>query len=377
MTVDTSRTWSNVEVSVIVPCRAEEDSIEECMRSILDQEPLPERFEVIAADGMSTDRTCDILRRLALEDSRLRVIDNPGRMVSSGLNAAIAIARGQFILRMDAHTVYAKDYVSQCIAVLRQTGADNVGGPALTWATSYVQKAIAAAFHSPFAVGGARFHDPHYEGYVDTVPYGCWPREVFSRIGLFDEELVRNQDDEFNLRLVRFGGKIWQSPQIKSWYRTRGTLTELFRQYRQYGYWKVRVIQKHHLPASIRHVVPAGFILSLNLLLLASLWWPSVIWGFIGLLGLYLASLLVASFATAGRKQWKLLPILPMVFATYHFSYGLGFLRGIWDFVIVRRSPPQSLVNVSRRSAIQSPRSVAPAVATHASTFRENRPPAL
>jgi glycosyltransferase involved in cell wall biosynthesis len=343
---------TRVEVSVIVPCRNEEDAIEGCLQSILAQDPVPGGLEIIVADGLSSDRTGDIVRRIAKEDDRVRVIPNPGRIVSTGLNAAIAAARGQVIIRMDAHTLYARDYVRQCLDVLRETRADNVGGPALTRALGSVQVAIAAAYHSSFAVGGARFHDPSYEGLVDTVPYGCWPREVFERIGLFDEELVRNQDDEFNLRLVRAGGQIWQSPRIQSWYHTRASLKDLFRQYRQYGYWKVRVIQKHKLPASPRHLAPIGFLMTLAALSLVSLWWPPALWGLVGLVVMYLSCNVAASVATAKRCGWELLPILPAVFATYHVGYGVGFLRGMWDFAVLhQKRPGQSLISLSRGPA--------------------------
>ena len=167
---------------------------------------------------------------------------------------------------MDAHSEYASDYIRQCLQVLDETGADNVGGPWIARGEGYIGLAIAAVFQSPFAVGGARGHNPEYEGEIDTVYLGCWRRELFDRIGFFDEELVRNQDDEFNLRLVRAGGRIWQSPRIRSWYRPRGSLRDLFRQYLQYGYWKVRVIQKHRRPAAIRHLAPAGLVISLALL---------------------------------------------------------------------------------------------------------------
>lgn len=341
-----------IQVSVIIPCRNEEDCIEACVRSIFDQDPPSGGFEVIVADGMSTDNTRGILDRLAKEDDRLIVIDNPRRFVSSGLNAAIAVSRGKVIVRMDAHTVYARDYVRQCLAVLEETGADNVGGPWAAEGEGLMGRAIAAAFQSPFSVGGARGHDLGYEGPLDTVYLGCWPREVFARFGLFDEELVRNQDDEFNLRLIRSGGTIWQSPRIRSWYRTRGSLGNLFRQYGQYGYWKVRVIQKHHLPASLRHVVPGGFLLSLLFLLIASWWWTSALWGLIGILSLYGAAILSAAIVTAGKSDWKLLPILPLVFGTYHVSYGLGFIRGVINFLIMRRRPPQSLVALTRHSTL-------------------------
>ena len=259
--------------------------IQACLGSILAQDLSPEEFEIIVADGMSDDGTRDILKQLAEKAPRLRVIDNPGRIVSTGLNAALRAARGAIIARMDAHTEYASDYLRQCLVVLRETNADNVGGPARTKSMGYVQSAICAAYHSAFAVGGARFHQVEYEGYVDTVPFGCWPREVVDQIGFFDEELIRNQDDEFNLRLTRMGGKIWQSPQIKSWYKPRESLKALFRQYLQYGYWKVRVIQKHKLPASVRHLVPGGFVLSFLVLLLVSPVWPPALWGWLGLVG--------------------------------------------------------------------------------------------
>jgi len=278
-------------------------------------------------------------------------VDNPGRIVSTGLNAAIREAQGKIIIRIDVHTEYAPDYVHQCLAVREETGADNVGGPANTKAVGYVQSAICAAYHSPFSVGGARFHDVEYEGEVDTVTYGCWPRELFDQIGLFDEELVRNQDDEFNLRLTRAGGKVWQSPRIRSWYMPRGSLGTLFRQYMQYGYWKVKVIQKHKIPASWRHIVPGCFVLSLVVPPMAFPWWPAALWGWLGLIGIYTLCNVTASFLTARCQQWKLFPLLPLVFAFYHFSYGYGFLRGIWDFLILRRGPNRTCTELTRTSA--------------------------
>lgn len=341
-------------VSLIIPCRNERDHIEICLRSILAQDAPPGGFEIIVADGMSDDGTREILARLTADSTPLRVIDNPGRIVSTGLNAAIREAQGDIIIRMDAHTAYAPDYLSQCVLVLHDTGADNVGGPARTTSSTYVQSVICAAYHSPFAVGTARFHNVGFEGYVDTVPYGCWPRAVFERIGYFDEELVRNQDDEFNLRLTRAGGTIWQSPRIQSWYEPRNSLFALFHQYTQYGYWKVRVIQKHKLPASLRHLVPGFFVLALLLLPLVGLWWPVAKWGWLGLVGLYLVSTLTASALTAARHGWRLFPLLPVVFACYHFAYGYGFLRGLWDFVLWHRCPDKTYSEITRMKVARS-----------------------
>jgi glycosyltransferase involved in cell wall biosynthesis len=339
-------------VSVIMACLNEEDFIEACLRSILAQKRPPGGFEVIVADGMSDDGTRGMLKRLTEQHSPklIRMIDNPGRIVSTGLNTAIKTAKGKIIVRMDAHTEYASDYIQQCVSILQETKADNVGGPWLAKGTGFISSAIAAAFQSPFAVGGARGHDAGYEGIVDTVYLGCWPRQVFDQIGFFDEELVRNQDDEFNLRLTRAGGKIWQSPRIRSWYRPRGSLNTLFRQYVQYGYWKVPLIQKHKIPASPRHLVPACFVLSLFTLPLMALWWPPALSVWLVLLSTYSASNLVASVITAAGKQHVFLPLLPVVFTCYHIAYGYGFLRGICDFIIFRCKPSLGRTRLTRIS---------------------------
>ena len=346
-------------VSLIVPCRNERHSIESALHSILDQEPPEGDFEVIVADGMSDDGTRAILERMAGENPRLRVIDNPGRIVSTGLNAAIGSARGRVLVRFDAHTWYATDYVRRCVEVLEETGADNVGGPWVARGETYTGRAIAAAFQSPFAVGWARGHDPDYEGPVDSVYLGCWRREIFDRIGLFDEALVRNQDDEWNLRLTRAGGRIWQSPRIRSVYSVRESLGALFRQYLQYGYWKVRVIRKHRIPASPRHLVPGLFIASLLVLGVAGLFWLPAARIAAGLLALYVVALLAASLRTASAAGWGLFPLLPLVFACYHFGYGLGFLAGLVSRPraegrfsrLTRESAPSPLASEKGRSA--------------------------
>jgi succinoglycan biosynthesis protein ExoA len=341
-------------VSVIVPCRNERDHIENCIRSILAQKPPPGGFEVIVADGMSDDGTRDVLDRLAREDSRLQVVDNPQRIIPAGLNTAIRAAQGKIIVRMDAHTSYAGDYLLRCFETLHETGANNVGGPWIAEGQSFTGRAIAAAFQSAFAVGGAHSRQANYEGPLDTVYLGCWPVETFERVGLFDEEFVRSEDDEFNLRLTRAGGKIWQSPRIKSWYHPRESLKSLLGQQIQYGYWKVRVLQKHKIPASIRHLVPGVFVLSLVALALASPWSRVAIWGLTGLAGLYLICNAVASVLTAARAGWKFFPLLPIVFACYHFGYGYGFLRGILDFVILRREPAPAYTKLTRPSTSDS-----------------------
>lgn len=355
-------------VSVVLVCRCEARHIRAALDSILAQEEPAGGFEIVVADGMSEDGTREVLREIVSANPKVRVVDNPARHTASGLNTAIRAATGNILVRMDAHTRYAPDYLRQCVAVLQSTGADNVGGPWIACAENYMGVAIAAAFQSPFAVGGARSHVPDYEGEVDSVYLGCWRREVFERFGHFDETLARNQDDEHNLRIVRGGGRIWQSAKIRSWYHTRTTLGGLFRQYLQYGYWKVFVIQKHGRPASLRHLVPGIFVFTLFLLglacgvaFLASTIFPSslverfastvfksTLAGLVSVLVLYLLAVLIESFRTARRTNWNLLPALPVVFSCYHFSYGIGFLRGVLDRMILRRPPPASMTGLTR-----------------------------
>ena len=338
-------------VSVIVPCRNERDTLPRCLQSMLEQEPPDGGFEVIVADGMSDDGTRNVLSQLAADSALITVVDNPGRFVSSGLNHAIRAARGDIIIRADAHTEYAPDYLRQCVAVLQSSGADNVGGPWIAESQGYVGTAIAAVFHSRFGSGGALAHDRRYEGPVDTVYLGCWRRQTLEHVGGFDEELVRNQDDELNLRLTRAGKTIWQSPRIRSRYHPRQSLRRLFGQYMQYGYWKVRVIQKHRLPASWRHLVPALFVLTMLALLAASVVSHTavVVAALVG--ALYAACTAAASVVVAARVGFRLLPILPLVFVCYHIGYGVGFLLGLVDFVVLRRRFPPRMSTINREPA--------------------------
>ncbi len=340
-------------ISIISPCRNERDYIAGFVASLLAQElPAGCTLELLIADGLSDDGTREILDELASRHPALRVVTNPGRIVSNGLNAAIREATGDVIVRMDAHTTYAPDYVRACVETLERTGADNVGGPWRAAGQSYLQKAIALVSHSPFASGGGRSHALDYEGPVDTVYLGCWRKQIFERVGLFDEELVRNQDDELNLRIVRAGGRIWQSPSIRSSYAPRRSLANLFSQYKQYGYWKVRVIQKHTLPASIRHLVPGAFVFALLALALLSLVWPPARLALAALLVAYAAANLIASVHTCSAAgTFRYLPVIPIVFAGYHVGYGYGFLRGVVDFLLLRRGSGTAFTAITRGSS--------------------------
>jgi len=310
-------------VSIVAACRNEVAHIRAFLDSLahLDQTHLVP--EAIIADGMSTDGTRPVLDEFAREHPWCRVIDNPGRIVSTGLNEAVRLARGEFIVRMDAHTVYEPAYVLRSLAVLQETGAANAGGPQRSRARGYWPRAIHAAFHSPFATGGARFRDDDFRGPVDTVPYGCWRRDYLIDIGLFDETLVRNQDDELNLRIRLAGGVVWQDPSIVSWYSPRPTLAGVFSQYFGYGFWRVAVLRKHPRQRRIRHLVPAAAaIAGIALLLFDSR-------AFLVLAAFYLVLSLLAALNAARREGWELLPALPVTFAVYQSAYAAGFLCGL------------------------------------------------
>ncbi|MCU0923257.1 MAG: glycosyltransferase family 2 protein, partial [Burkholderiaceae bacterium] len=233
------------------------------------------------------------------------------------------------IVRMDVHTRYAPDYVAQCLAALQRSGADNVGGPWRAEGTGGWGRAIAAAFQSRWVAGGARSRDLAFEGEVDTVYLGCWPRASFQRFGGFDETLVRNQDDEHNLRIVLGGGRVWQSAAIRSTYRPRDSLAALWRQWLQYGYWKPFVMKKHGQAAALRHRVPGLFVAALGLAaLLALAGWPVPL---LFLLGAYALAVAVLSVRVAAGSSWALLWRLPLVVAAQQLGYGLGSLVGHWD----------------------------------------------
>ena len=326
-------------ISVIVPCRNERHHIDTFCDSALHQ-ALPEgwRMEVLIADGDSNDGTRERLALRCASDPRLVVVDNPGRIVSTGLNACLAKAQGTIIARLDVHTQFAPDYLAQCIETLERTNADNVGGPWVAKGTGPTGSAIAAAFQCRWVVGGALSRDTRYEGEVDTVYLGCWPRSVFDRFGLFDETLVRNQDDEHNLRLRLGGARIWQSPRVRSIYQPRNSLGHLFAQQRQYGYWRPFVMRKHGQPGSARQLVPALFVAAATACVLAA-WWSALPLGGLVLAYAFYIAIATASAARSANK-WQLAARLPVVIAAFHIGYGLGTWRGLWD--IARAKTPSS-----------------------------------
>jgi len=208
-------------VSILIPIYNESTHIERCLRAVLAQDYPQDQIEILIADGMSTDNTHEIIRKYQKTHPNVQMLDNPGKIVPTGMNIALQQALGDFIIRVDGHTVIASDYVSNCVETLQRTNADNVGGCMTATGTTLFGEAVAIATSTPFGIGGGRFHYSNKEEWIDSVYMGAWKRSVFKKIGLFDEELVRDQDDEFNYRLRAVGGKILLSPKIKSIYTVR------------------------------------------------------------------------------------------------------------------------------------------------------------
>lgn len=320
-------------ISIVIPCRNEATHIGTCVETLLRQDigKVTNDWEIVVADGDSDDGTREILAELSRQHPCLRVVDNPERIAASGLNRAIRAAHGEIIVRADAHTEYSDNYVRLCVETLKRTGADNVGGPARIKGHSYLQNAMVAAFASALSTGGTRNYNYSYSGWVDTVAFGCWPKSVFERVGYFDESLVRNQDDEHNLRILQSGGRIWQSADIYSWRYPRATLAKLFQQYYEYGYWKVKVIRKHRSIAAVRHIIPALFVTSWIALAVLALLSGKMRLLFVVLSATYLMMIGIGSLVTAWRSSWRFLPVLPGIFVCFHWGYGSGFLRALWS----------------------------------------------
>lgn len=321
-------------VSVVMPVRNEAAFIAKSLRAVLGQDYPHELLEVVVADGMSTDRTREIVSSFAGGAPRVRLVDNPGRIAPSGLNAAIRHATGEIIVRVDGHCEVSADYVRQCVAHLSEGRAEGVGGPIETVGETVCARAIALAMSSRFGVGGSSFRTvKDREVFTDTLAFPAYRRDVIERVGWFDEELVRNQDDEYNYRLRKLGGRLLLSPLIRSRYYSRASLRSLWRQYFHYGLWKVRVMQKHPAQMRPRQFVPALFVLVLLLLLLPSPFLPYGWAPAAAASAAYVAANLGCSVWLAWReRRWRYALFLPACFAVLHFGYGLGFLAGLLKF---------------------------------------------
>ncbi|KUK79314.1 MAG: Glycosyl transferase [Mesotoga prima] len=325
------------KVSIIIPARNEEKFIKRCVESFLNCDYPGELIEVIVVDGMSEDRTREIVTKISQRDDRVMLVDNERKITPVAMNLGIKASKGDYIFFSGAHSEMPSDYVSKCIKHAIESGADNVGGVVKTEprVKSAVGNAISKVLSSPLGVGGAKFRTGVSKPTeVDTVPFGCYRREVFDRIGYFNEKLVRNQDIEFNLRLKRAGGKIILFPDIEFTYFARSTYKDLWRNSFWNGFWVIAGAKYAALPFSKRHLVPLAFVLFLLIGLLISLLASCFSFIYISLLTIYLVVVILFSFAHAMQAKKKHVFFAAIVsYPVLHISYGVGSLLGFLSFI--------------------------------------------
>ena len=321
------------KVSVVVPCYNEQETIGLLLKAIGEQDYPLDKLEVVIADGLSTDRTRDVITEHSNQYPQLNVqiVDNPKRIIPAGVNTAIMASEGEVIIRLDAHSMPYPDYVSRCVYDLQEKLGDNVGGQ---WeikpgGDTWQAVSIAEAARHPLAVGDARYRVGGKAQAVDTVPFGAYYRTLIDRVGLLDESLETNEDYEFNARIRKAGGTVWFDPSIRSVYFSRGDLTSLARQYWRYGYWKMRMLRRH--PKTFRWRQLAGvFVLSLLVLALLGLLIKLAWWLLLLEIGIYTIILIGTGVQLAMKKKNASLALGgPLAIATMHFSWGTGFLWGL------------------------------------------------
>ncbi len=317
-------------VTVIMPVRNEQKAIRQSLGSVLAQDYPADRLEVLVADGMSDDGTREIVGEIARCDPRVRLVDNPARIMAAGFNTALPFARGEVIVLLGGHSEVAPDFVWESVALLREhTEAWCVGGPISHVAHSLFGKAVAVAMSHRLGVGNASHHFAGYEGYAEGAPFPVLWRWVFERVGRFDERLVRNQDDEFYFRIRQAGGKVYISPRIRYTYFVRERIRQLFRQYFQYGFWRIPVMKKHQRPTTMRQVVPSLFYLTCICLLMIGLWFRQPVIA-LALPLLYAAALLAVGLSVLPKVGLQVACRVPLAIGTIHAGYALGLMYGVW-----------------------------------------------
>lgn len=336
----------NKSVSIVIPCRNERKYIAPCIQSILDSRYPKELLTILVCDGMSDDGTREIIQSFEAK-SNVKLLDNQARTTPQALNLGITSNNSDIVIILGAHAEIHPDYIRLCVEALeRFPEAGCVGGLLETVSEDVRTAAIAKAMSSSFGVGNAHFRTGANEGWVDTVAFGAYRRIVFEKSGLFDEVLVRNQDDEFNYRIQQNGFKIYLYPAIQAKYFVRSSFKKLFKQYRQYGYWKVYVNRKHGSVTTIRQVAPPLFVLFLASMIPAWLINPIIGIAHASLLGIYI----LASFLSATKSSMNFNEFMRICLAYYtlHFSYGLGYIEGLIDFMVLRKKGGKKNTTLNR-----------------------------
>ena len=321
----------SITVSVIIPMRNEERYIGRCLNSILENDFPKQELEIIVADGSSSDKSRKIVAEFAREHAQVRLIDNPGKIVPTGLNSAIRQSRGRYIIRMDAHSEYPTNYISACVRELEKGNADVVGGRLVTrpGAQTLAAQAISLLSQHPFGVGNSGFRLGWQGRYVDTVPFGAFRREVFDRVGLFREGLIRHQDFELNARIRSSGGKIFLSPEIFLTYYNLPSIPKLLQRAFRDGLWVARAWVRYPITFCYRHCAPLALFLALVLPLLFSRVIPFASYFSLAVASAYVLLLLASSIQIGFRHGLRMLIVMPFLFLGFHTACGIGLLSGL------------------------------------------------
>jgi len=324
---------NRVKVSVVVPARNEEKSIRGFLDSVLANDCPQDELEILIVDGMSTDRTAEIVREYAQRYPFIRLLENPRRIIPAALNVGIKGAGGEIIVRMDAHTTYAPDYIRLAVEALETSGAAMIGGIQRPTGSTLITQAIAAATSSPFGMGNSYYHYGTEMRWVeDSVYLGTWYRSTLVELGGFNENWLINEDSELNERLRASGGKILLNPNLKVSYHVRGSLSALAQQFFRYGFWRARTFAIYPSSMAWRHLVPPAFVISLLLSLVVarqSVLLAGLVPCAYALINLFMSGKIVA------RQGWTR-ALAPMAFSTVHVSWGTGFLLGLARFYPLR-----------------------------------------
>ena len=312
-------------VSVLVPCRNEIDAINNCLENLLNFDPPEGGYEVIIIDGMSDDGTREEIIKKVKKYPNLKMIDNKMRTIPHAMNLGIKEAEGVYIIRTDVRCIHPKSYLKDLIDLSEQTNADNVGGVLEPVGNAYIQKGIAIAYKSPIAMGGALRDRGDFIGETDAVYGGCWKKKRIVEIGMYDESMIKNEDDELSFRLRKSGGKVMQSGKIKVKYFPRKNFMHLFKQFMQYGYWKVPVLKKHPKQASARHLAPTLLVLGFLVLGLLAFFNQYFLLGLKTYTGSYFVILLSESLRLSYKENLSFFPLVLLSIATIQFAYGIGF----------------------------------------------------
>jgi len=338
-------------VSVIIPCRNEENFIQTTIDRVFEQDYPSELLEVLIADGMSTDKTRDIIEENQKKRKNLQLVLNTKLTVPNAFNITIPTSKGEIIVILGAHSDIPPNYISGLVSKLIELDAANVGAvmESLPPDDSLKSLAIAHACSKRIGMGNSMFRiGAKHVIEVDTVPFGCYPREIFEKVGLFDTDLTRNQDDEFNARVKRSGGKIFLIPEIKFTYYTRNSYSKLWTMFFQYGLFKPLVNRKIGIPSSIRQFAPMLLVLSLSLLLCASFIHPIFPVLLLAELSLYYGLIFISAITLPKRNSFALIIHFVLSIQVIHFAYGIGYLKGIWKFLILNQASQSENINMSR-----------------------------